>query len=86
MATKRVQGQLEMQAAVKALRQAAIVANSAADTLERRVRKNNPDRFLRRWTAEQTTKNMRNVVKGTDALAFAERERARARSEKGTSK
>lgn len=63
MATKRVQGQLEMQAAVKALRQSAIVANSAADTLERLVRKNNPERFLRRWTAEQTTKNAAKTVK-----------------------
>lgn len=52
-ATNRVQGQLEMQKAVRALRQAAIIANSAADQLERVVRLQNPDRFLRRWTAEQ---------------------------------
>lgn len=62
MATKRVQGQLEMQKAVRALRQAAIVTTSAAESLERLMRKNNPERFLRRWTAEQTTKN---AVKGT---------------------
>lgn len=65
MATKsRVQGQLDMLAAVKALRQSAVIANSAADQLERLVRKNNPDRFLRRWTAEQTTKNVAKDAKG----------------------
>lgn len=50
--------------AVRALRQAAIIATSAADTLERMARAQNPDRFLRRWTAEQLVAKNAKDAKG----------------------
>jgi hypothetical protein len=40
-------------AAVKALRQSAICTNSAVASMELAARQQNPDKFLRCWTAEQ---------------------------------
>lgn len=50
------------QAAVKALRQAAICTNSAVDAMDRAARASNPDKFLRCWTAE--LKTAANATKG----------------------
>jgi hypothetical protein len=43
-------------AAVRALRQSAIIANSAVDSMLRAATKGNPEKFLRCWTAEQKAK------------------------------
>lgn len=46
-------------AAVKALRQSAIIANSAVASMLRAATKSNPDKFLRCWTAEMKVKGVK---------------------------
>lgn len=64
MATKKTKT-VSLAETVRLLRQSAIIASSAADHLDRVVRAQNPDRFLRRWTAEQTVANQAKQAKET---------------------
>lgn len=52
------QHQQQMNQAIRALRQSAVVATSAANNACRIAGKSNPTRMLRLWTAEQTTKRL----------------------------
>ena len=61
----RAQARIELTRAVRALRQAAIIATSAAKELERVAQLQNPDRFLRHWTAEQIHELTKTTKKGS---------------------
>jgi len=51
-------------AAIRALRQSAVIANSAVGSMARAAAKSNPDRMLRCWTAQQIVKGCVEAVKG----------------------